>query len=452
MSQKVDMTQPSLPTLIVGLGMSGLSCARFLARQGVVVAVTDSRAEPPALQQLRDELPDVPAFVGGFDAAAFDVAQRLVISPGVSLQEPLIKKALQRGVELCGDISLFSTHAQAPIVAITGSNGKSTVTTLLSEMAKRSGRETLVGGNIGIPVLDLLALPTPELYVLELSSFQLETATQINAAVATVLNISEDHMDRYPDLATYSAAKQAVFNGVGVQVLNRDDAAVVAMTKDGIKQHWFSLHAPKGDEYGITKNDGVNWLVRGTEQLMPTAEVCMAGRHNLANALAALAMGEVLGLSRATMLDTLRNFGGLAHRCQFVAKKLGVAWYNDSKATNVGATLAAVNGFDEPLVLIAGGQGKGADFSSLFAVVDKLKAVVVFGEDGGQIAAAFNGAVNCVTATNLADAVNKAQVIAQSGDSVLLSPACASFDMFSGFEQRGEQFIALVQGVQDDQS
>ena len=449
MKPTTEKCTQSIPTLIVGLGLSGLSCARFLARQGVSVAITDSRMDPPGMQQLRETLPDVPVFVGGFDKAAFSAAQRLVVSPGVSLQEPFIQQAMARGVEICSDISLFAVNAKAPIAAITGSNGKSTVTTLLAEMAKRSGRKTLLGGNIGIPALDLLAQPTPELYVLELSSFQLETATQISAAVATVLNISEDHMDRYAGLEEYSLAKRAIFNGAGVRVLNRDDPSVAAMAEDDQNEHWFTLNTPAANDYGLRWQDDQLWLAQGEMLLLPATEVCMAGRHNLANALAALAMGDALNLEREAMLETLRNFGGLPHRCQFVARINGVAWYNDSKATNVGATLAAVNGFDEPLVLIAGGQGKGADFTPLCGAAEKLKAVVLIGEDRDKIAKVLQGKVLLEQANDMADAVNKAHQLSQPGESVLLSPACASFDMFEGFEQRGEQFMGLVRALKD---
>ena len=279
-SQSVIKTaQNTLPTLVVGLGLSGLSCVRFLTEQGISVAVTDSRDVPPGLDQLRQEFPDVPVFLGGFDGGAFDAAARLVISPGVSLEQPLIQQAIARGAEITGDIALFVESAAAPIVAITGSNGKSTVTTLLAEMAKRAGRKVLMGGNIGIPALDLLSQPIPELYVLELSSFQLETATQVNAAVATVLNISEDHMDRYKDLDHYGRAKQTIFNGVGFQVLNRDDPMVAKMASVGAKQRWFTLNAPAAGEYGMVVEDGICWLAFGSELLIETTDVCMAGRH-----------------------------------------------------------------------------------------------------------------------------------------------------------------------------
>ena len=439
--------QPLLPTLIVGLGKSGLSCAQFLARQGESVAVTDSRISPPGLDVLHEQLPDVPVFVGGFDEAAFDAAQRLIISPGVSLQEPLVQRALARGVEVSGDIALFASCAEAPIVAITGSNGKSTVTTLLGAMVKRSGRKVLVGGNIGVPALDLLAQPTPDLYVLELSSFQLETATAMNAAVSVVLNISEDHMDRYQDLADYSRAKQAVFNGAAIRVFNRDDPRVVAMAAGDKPPRWFTLGHPVDGEYGLSEQGGESWLACGQERLMRAVDVGMVGRTNLANALAALAMGDALGLSRDAMIATLADFSGLAHRCQLVMRRNGTAWYNDSKATNVGATLAAVNGFEEGLVLIAGGDGKGADFTPLHNIGDRLSSLIVMGKDGEKIASVLQESVPCQRANSMTQAVEMASKLAAPGDSVLLSPACASFDMFDGFEARGQQFISAVRGL-----
>ncbi len=447
MKSTAERVPQPLPTLIVGLGKSGLSCAQFLSQQGESVAVTDSRISPPGLDVLHETLPDVPVFVGGFDEAAFDAAERLIISPGVSLQEPLIQKALARGVEVSGDIALFASLAQAPIAAITGSNGKSTVTLLLTAMAARSGKRVLVGGNIGIPALALLAQPVPDLYVLELSSFQLETATEVNAAVATVLNISEDHMDRYDNLASYSRAKQAIFNGAKSQVLNRDDPRVAAMAAGCEKAGWFTLNSPREGEYGLCEWSGEQWLCCGQQRLMLVADVCMVGRANLANALAALAMGDALGLDRGAMVTTLNEFAGLPHRCQYVANRRGVAWYNDSKATNVGATLAAINGFDGKLVLIAGGQGKGADFTPLQAVSDKLKAVVLMGEDGEKIASLLQESVPCQYATTMREAVEMAARLVEPGEQVLLSPACASFDMFEGFEARGEQFSDAVKGL-----
>ncbi|MEW5757025.1 MAG: UDP-N-acetylmuramoyl-L-alanine--D-glutamate ligase [Pseudomonadota bacterium] len=448
------MTQPLDPhtahprTLVVGLGKTGVSCARFLARRGETVAVTDSRLDPPGLVQLREELPDVPVFVGGFDEAAFRAAERLVVSPGVALSHPLIRAAMERGVEVVGDITLFADLADAPVAAITGSNGKSTVTTVLGEMAKRSGLDVRVGGNIGIPALDLLQESAPDLYVLELSSFQLETVAHLNAKVAVILNISPDHMDRYDSLEDYAAAKRAIYNGNGVMVLNDDDAVVAAMAEPGREILHFTLHEPGAGVFGLREKDGIAYFAHGAQLLMKVNEMRMVGRHNAANALAALAMGSALGLRMEAMLQTLREFPGLPHRCQHVATIDGVGWYNDSKGTNVGAAEAAIAGMPGRLVLIAGGDGKGADFAPLAqAAAGKVRAVVLVGRDAPIIEQAMHGKVPCHRASDMAQAVALARELAQPGDNVLLSPACASFDMFKGFEHRGEVFVSLVRGL-----
>ncbi|MBL1278043.1 MAG: UDP-N-acetylmuramoyl-L-alanine--D-glutamate ligase [Ectothiorhodospiraceae bacterium] len=464
------------PTLIVGLGQTGLSCARFLARCGVPFAVTDNREQPPALNTLRSEQKDIVISVGGFDAELFDGAQRVVVSPGVSLQEPLIAKAQQRGVNIMGDIELFARAAQAPVVAITGSNGKSTVTLLLAEMFKDAGKDVRVGGNIGTPALDLLTDEEPDVYVLELSSFQLDCTQSLQAAASVVLNISPDHMDRYADIAAYAASKQTVYgcsfdaNAKDVPartaIINRDDAMVSAMSVSGRAVVSFGLAAPDDnssahnnsdhenssdnnsghENYGrIDAGDGHFWLARGSQQLMSVNALGMVGEHNQANALAALALGEAMGLPLPSMLETLKAFSGLPHRLQRVAEVAGVTWLNDSKGTNVGATLAAIQGLTAPLMLIAGGQGKGADFSPLHdAVKDKVRVVILMGEDAALIETALANAVPVVRVETMSAAVNKASELAQSGDTVLLSPACASFDMFEGFVARGNAFMAEV--------
>ena len=447
----------AVPTLIVGLGQTGLSCARFLARCGVPFAVTDSRAQPPAIDVLRAEQKDIAISVGGFDAALFDWAQRLVVSPGVALDEPLIVAARQRGVEIVGDIDLFARVAQAPIAAITGANGKSTVTVLLAEMVKAAGKVVRVGGNIGTPALDLLeetlqANAEPDCYVLELSSFQLDTTHSLHAAAAVVLNVSPDHMDRYADLAQYTASKQRIFNvpdtaagQPGVAVINRDDPLVAVMSTFGRRVVSFGLDAPSGDNFGRILHQGQYWLARGDQRLLPVNALRIAGEHNQANALAALALGEALGLPMSSMLDALKVFSGLPHRVQFVAEAEAVTWLNDSKGTNVGATLAAIQGLAGPLILIAGGQGKGADFSPLRAAVkDKVRAVILLGEAAGLIEKALAGVVPVQHVDDMLSAVKQAQALAQPGDKVLLSPACASFDMFNGFADRGEVFMAAV--------
>ncbi len=439
-------------TLIVGLGTTGLSCARYLTRCGVSVAVTDSRLEPPGLPGLRKELPDLAVFLGGFRPEVFAAADQLVLSPGVALSEPLVQQAIARGVPVLGDIELFARSARAPVVAITGSNGKSTVTTLVGEMAKQAGRTVGIGGNIGLPALDLLAEPA-ELYVLELSSFQLETTCSLQARAAVVLNVSADHLDRYPDVGAYAKAKARILKGAQVAVLNRDDPRVVAMCGLANKDVLFTLAQPDGDTYGVTHTGGQDWLSRGGDALFPVSELQIPGRHNLANALAALALGEAVGLPLAPMQEALRRFRGLAHRCQLVAKKRGVRWFDDSKGTNVGATIAALQGLHAPSgtgrsVLIAGGDGKGADFAPLAPVVEHTaRAVVLIGRDAQRIEAALGARVPVLRADSMEQAVVLAAEQARAGDRVLLSPACASFDMFRNFEERGEAFAAAVEGL-----
>lgn len=443
----------AVPTLVVGLGKTGLSCVRFLVANQVPVAVTDSRENPPCLDDLSEEFSQVECSVGAFDAALFNWAQRLVVSPGVAIDNPLIVAARERGAEVIGDVELFAQLAQAPIVAITGSNGKSTVTTLVTEMVRSAGKQVLMGGNIGTPVLDLLGQPVPDFYVLELSSFQLETTRSLNAAAAVVLNVSPDHMDRYHDLGHYADSKQRVYGvdgcGRGAMVVNRDDSVVMSMQDQKRKTVSFGLGEAEGQNFGrVTYQDEV-WLARGQEPLLPISELRIAGEHNQANALAALALGEEIGLPMIAMLNALRQFAGLPHRTQWVADINDVSWFNDSKGTNVGATLSAIRGFTRPLVLIAGGQGKGADFHSLReAVVEKVRAVILIGEDASIIEEALAGSVPLHRAENLDEAVMWASKIAQPGDVVLLSPACASFDMFSGFEARGDAFIHAVRHLQ----
>ncbi len=443
-------------TLIVGLGKTGLSCARFLTAQGVPLAVTDSRVQPPGLIELQQNLPDIAVFVGGFDPAAFAAAQQLVVSPGVSLREPLIAEAMLRGTPVLGDIELFARYAKAPVVAITGSNGKSTVTTLVAEMAKSAGLTVRVGGNLGTPALDLLEAVEPDLYVLELSSFQLETTASLSAAAAVVLNISVDHMDRYQNMGEYIAAKERVYHGTGVMVLNADDAAVMAMAQSDRGVVSFGLNGSgselKVNDFGVINPAGQAWLAHGTQPLMAVSDVRIKGLHNIANALAALALGNAVGLPMDAMLNTLRDFPGLPHRSQWIAELDGVAWYNDSKGTNVGATLAALQGMAlgmfGKVVLIAGGLGKDADFTPLRqTVLEKARAVVLMGRDAPLIEAALNGAVPVAHATTMQDAVIQARYLAQPGDVVLLSPACASFDMFSGYEERGQVFTDAVLGL-----
>ena len=438
--------------LIVGLGKTGLSCARYLSAHGVEVAITDSRDNPPALNELQEAYPDIAVFAGGFNTAAFKRATCLIVSPGVSLHEPLIAEARVRGTEVVGDIELFARNVDAPVIAITGSNGKSTVTSLLGEMAKAAGLDVRVGGNIGVPALDLLHEPRPDLYVLELSSFQLETTESLNACAAAILNISEDHMDRYADLNDYTAAKAKVYYGTGTLVVNLDDKRVMAtanLTRQGRNLSGFTTSTPKEKQFGICNKDNEDYLCFGTERLIAVSELKIKGQHNIANALAALALGQEANIPLAAMLVALKEFSGLPHRSQWVAEKNGVSWYNDSKATNVGAAIAAINGIKaNRIILIAGGQAKGQDFSPLKEVVkNKVKHLVLLGEDAELLNNELSDYTEVSFANDLSEAVKKANKIATAGDVVLLSPACASFDMYSGYEQRGDLFVAAVKEV-----
>lgn len=432
-------------TLVVGLGKTGLAAARTLARLGAEAAVTDSRPQPPGLPALRQTLPGIRWRVGGFAEDWFAQAARLVVSPGVSLQTPLIAAAAARGAPVWGEIELFARLAKAPVAAITGSNGKSTVTTLVGMMAERAGVDAAVGGNLGTPALELLEQGKPELYVLELSSFQLESVYSLNARAATVLNISPDHLDRHGDLAAYAAAKQRIFRGDGWMVINADDPVVEAMREPGRRTLRFTTATPGGGEFGLRRRGEDVWLAYGDQDWLAARELRIGGVHNLANALAALALGQALGLARAAMLAALREFSGLPHRTQLVLESHGVRWYNDSKGTNVGATVAAVQGLPGRLILIAGGDGKGQDFTPLgAALASKVRALVLLGRDAPAIAAAARGRTPAHRARDMAQAVALAAELARPGDSVLLSPACASFDMFSNYEERGAVFAAEV--------
>ena len=434
-------------TVIVGMGKTGFSCARFLASRNISFAMTDSRKNPPMLTTIRKEFPHVPLYTGGFDALVLAGAENLILSPGVSRFDPAIVAAASNGVTIYGDIELFCRQVAAPIVAITGSNGKSTVTTLVGEMARAAGLKAGVGGNLGTPALDLLAEGKADIYVLELSSFQLETVSSLNAAVAVVLNVTEDHMDRYSNMHDYTEAKARIYAGDGAMVINLDDPAVVNMQRRGRVTCCFTLREPQGDEYGVRSYGEVRWLVRGREQLLLVTEILMAGDHNVANALAALALGDILRLPREPMLHVLRTFPGLPHRCQWTGEINGVRWYNDSKGTNVGASCAAIKGLatNRNLVLIAGGDGKGADFSSLTEIASRhLRAAVLIGRDGPAIKKVLQKIIPVCDAKDMDDAVMQAASLAERGDVVLLSPACASFDMFEDYRARGEAFKAAV--------
>ncbi|WP_431483578.1 UDP-N-acetylmuramoyl-L-alanine--D-glutamate ligase [Pseudomonas solani] len=437
--------------IVVGLGKSGMSLVRFLARQGVRFAVADTRENPPELATLRAQYPGVEVRCGELDVDFLSRASELYVSPGLALATPALQEAVKRGVKLSGDIELFARYAKAPIVAISGSNAKSTVTTLVGEMALAAGRKVAVGGNLGTPALDLLA-DDIDLYVMELSSFQLETTDRLNAEVATVLNVSEDHMDRYADMQAYHLAKHRIFRGARQVVVNRGDALSRPLVADQLPCWTFGLNKPDFKGFGLVEEGGEKYLAFQFDKLLPVRELKIRGAHNQANALAALALGHAVGLPMEPMLDTLKTFTGLAHRCQWVRERNGVAYYDDSKATNVGAALAAIEGLgadiDGKLVLIAGGDGKGADFSSMREPVARFcRAVVLLGRDAEQIASVLGDALPLVRVRTLDEAVSRCAELAQEGDAVLLSPACASLDMFKNFEERGRLFAQAAEGL-----
>ena len=443
-------TLPSLEAgtraLVLGLGRTGLSCARYLRRRGLEVRVADTRDDPPGAAALREQVPDAELHTGAFESRLLDGVAQVLISPGLALREPIAAEAAQRGLPVVGDIELFAREAKAPVAAITGTNGKSTVTALLAEVANAAGRATIAGGNIGEPALDLLERPVPELYVLELSSFQLETTHSLETETATVLNVTPDHLDRYDSLEDYAAAKARIFDRCDTAVVNADDARVRGMPRDGQRVLTFSLLDAAAD-YFLARAPEPMLTCRG-EALLPVAALRLQGEHNAANALAVLAMADALALPRAPVLAALAGFGGLPHRAQWVAELDGVRFVNDSKGTNVGATIAAVAGLPGPLVLIAGGDGKNQDFGDLReAFAGKVRHVVLIGRDAPRLAEALAGVCTIEFAADMRAAVAAARAAARPGDTVLLSPACASLDMFRDYTHRGDEFAAAVRSL-----
>ncbi|MGK3135726.1 UDP-N-acetylmuramoyl-L-alanine--D-glutamate ligase [Pantoea trifolii] len=425
--------------VIIGLGITGLSCVDFFLAQGVTPRVMDTRVSPPGL----DKLPaSVERYVGGINSDWLLASDLIIASPGIALAHPALSEAADAGIEIIGDIELFCREAQAPIVAITGSNGKSTVTTLVGEMARAAGWQVGVGGNIGLPALTLLKSPA-QLYVLELSSFQLETTHSLKAAAATILNLTEDHMDRYPlGMQQYRAAKLRIYENASVCVVNADDG--MTMPVRGVDQRCVSFGINLGD-YHLNQQQGSTWLRAKGEKVLNTDEMTLVGQHNYTNALAALALADAVNIPRASSLKALTTFTGLAHRFQLVHEANGVRWINDSKATNVGSTEAALNGLKVKgtLWLLLGGDGKSADFSPLARYLqgDNVK-LFCFGRDGDALVA-LRPEIATRTET-MQQAMTQIAAQVKAGDMVLLSPACASLDQFRNFEQRGDQFAQLA--------
>jgi UDP-N-acetylmuramoylalanine--D-glutamate ligase len=451
--------------VVVGLGKTGVSMTRFLLARGLAVAVTDDRERPPGLAALAEltaaHAGSLTLHVGGFDAALLAEADLLLLSPGVAARGAFFDEARARAVPMIGDIELFGEVAHAPIAAITGTNGKSTVTTLLGLMAARAGRAVRVGGNLGEPALELLD-ERAELYVLELSSFQLESTHSLPLAAGAVLNVTPDHLDRHADLAAYAAAKARILTDCRIAIVNLDDPLVAAMPAAAQRRLSFSLRAQAGADYCLMPHgaEAEPWLAAHGEPLLALGELRLSGLHNAANALAALALAEALQLPRAPCLMALREFSGLAHRMQWVADIRGVRYIDDSKGTNVGATLAAVSGLTElpaapsdggsvariaSVIVIAGGEGKGQDFSPLRAgFAGRVRCAVLIGRDARRLGVALEGVCECHYAVTLPAAVARAAALAFPGDTVLLSPACASLDMFRDYAERGEVFAQAV--------
>jgi UDP-N-acetylmuramoylalanine--D-glutamate ligase len=432
---------------IIGTGLTGLSVARFLAAKQQAFVLLDTRPTPPNLAKVQLEFPQVVIECGELNSETLLACDEIIISPGVAMATPAIVQVQTAGIPVVGDIELFVRYAKAPIVAITGSNAKSTVTTLVGEMAKAAGIRVAVGGNLGTPALELID-DTVELYVMELSSFQLETVTKLNAKVATILNISADHLDRYSDMRAYVLAKLRVYFGAEKIVVNRNDPLSQPPMAAGVKPIYFGGKADFGS-FGLIDDEGITYVAKNLTPLMAASELKIRGTHNLDNALAALALGDAAGIPMDAMLATLKTFTGLRHRCEFVADINGVEFYNDSKGTNIGATLAAIKGLarnPQQLIVILGGEGKGQDFTELNIVLAQVKCqLVLIGRDAPLIAAAVSSHVSLTHASSMVDAVTKAVALAESGDAVLLSPACASFDMFANYEDRGEKFCVAVQ-------
>ena len=432
--------------LVLGLGATGLSVARYLKRAGRDAIFLDSREEPPGLQELDDLWPDADRRLGSTELPG-NVA-RVIASPGIADSEAVVEAARAAGLEVISDIELFAREARAPFVGVTGSNGKSTVTTLLYHMCRAAGYTALAGGNLGDPALDLLAEQEPDFYVLELSSFQLQRTESLPAKVAVLLNITADHLDWHASEAEYREAKYRIFRTAESAVINREDHEAAERTKHIDRVISFGLDAPEDGQYGIRREDGQVFLARGDDLLLSASELALFGLHNQANALAALAAGELLGLDLQATLQVLCEFPGLPHRMQFVRRVSAVNYVNDSKATNVAAAIASIRSVDGMIVLIAGGEGKGADFTALAEPLEnKLRAAVLIGRDAEAIEAGLDTIMPTCFARNMDDAVQQAATYAEADDTVLLAPACASFDQFDNYAARGDAFQKAVEAL-----
>lgn len=437
---------------IVGLGLTGFSCARYLASKGLPFRVVDSREQPVLKQAFIEQFPQVELHCGEFTNDLFAANDILIVSPGMALETPAIAHAISVGAEISSDIALFLQDCIKPVIAITGSNGKSTVTTLVAEMLNYAGINAVAAGNIGLPVLDTLTDKLAvDAYVLELSSFQLERLDHVSAKAATILNVTEDHMDRYDSFAAYHAAKQRVYRGAQAIVINREQKLTDTLRNKSMKVYSYGFGKPDLQQFGLIEADSQQWIAFGQQKLIKTDDIRIRGSHNILNVMASLALCKGFGIEPEAVVDVLKTFPGLRHRCEWVADINGVSFYNDSKATNTGASIAAINGIKtatNQIVLIAGGQDKDSDFTELAEVIaNTCRKVILIGKDGKKIAQALHD-VAFSYADDMQDAVNKAAQAAQVGDIVLLAPACASFDMFTGYNHRGDVFVAAVKTLE----
>jgi UDP-N-acetylmuramoylalanine--D-glutamate ligase len=425
--------------LVVGLGVTGYSVARYLLQHGYRCRIQDTRDIPPFLGELNAQFEAVDFYAQPLDAELIAWAEVLVVSPGLSVRDAAIEQAVDLGKAVIGDIELFARLVDKPVIAITGSNGKSTVTTLVGEMIRHDDKTVAVGGNIGTAALDLLEL-NPDFYVLELSSYQLETTTSLRPRVAALLNLCEDHLDRYPGYAEYIQAKLRIYDNADLCVSNFDDE----VTRHDCRDIGFSLKLDANAEFRLLEDNGI-WLAHRREPWLKVDEIKLSGRHNWANCLAAMAIAHSIGISRPAIVAAIKQFAGMPHRSQWIAEIDGVEWINDSKATNTGAAQASIEGRERPVILIAGGQSKGADMSVMFATIkQQVKLALLLGEDAARLQQAWQGATRIERVRDMQQAVQRAHEVARSGDCVLLAPACASFDMYPKFEARGDDFSRRV--------
>jgi UDP-N-acetylmuramoylalanine--D-glutamate ligase len=443
-----SVTKADTRDLVYGLGASGMSIARYLARNDKNAIYVDTREQPPGLSALKELRPDADVRLGTPENSVLDGVGRIIVSPGIPDRDALLGSARRKNLNVLSDIALFVEEAKAPFVAITGSNGKSTVTTLVALMCEAAGKRSLAGGNLGTPALDLLTEEQPEIYVLELSSFQLQRTPKLPAMVAVLLNISPDHLDWHATIDEYREAKYRIFDEAESIVFNRQDASIAGRVPTVTRAISFGLDNPAEGQYGIVSEGGQSYLARGDQILLSTEEMALVGAHNYANALAALCAGELLGLELSPMLQVLNEFPGLPHRMQYVRERNGVNYLNDSKATNVGAAAASIESIPGLVLLIAGGDGKGGDFVAFAkAVCSKLRAAILIGRDAPKLDDAFDQLASVVMAGDMSTAVGKAAELARPGDTVLLAPACASFDQYSNYPQRGDDFVAIVRSL-----